>query len=57
MLSVQRPTVTQVAGLLRAAGAIQYSRGQVRIVDRDTLAAAACECYRVIHDHADHLLA
>lgn len=56
MLGVQRPTVTQVAGLLREAGAIDYRRGQLQIVNRDALTAAACECYRVIQAQAARLL-
>lgn len=57
MLSAQRPTVTQVAGTLRAAGCIRYSRGQLRIVDRAALEAVACECYRVIRTQFDRMLA
>ena len=56
MLSVQRSTVTQVAGMLRAAGAIRYRRAQFTIVDRDTLEAAACECYGIIRAQFDHPL-
>ena len=56
MLSVQRPTVTQVAGMLRRAGGIEYSRGRLRIMDRNALEAAACECYGVIREQFDHLL-
>ena len=48
MLSVQRPTVTLVAGMLRRAGAIEYSRGRVTVVDRAALEAVACDCYRVM---------
>ena len=50
MLSVQRPTVTLVAGLLRRAGALDYRRGRVTVVDRAALEAVACSCYRVIRD-------
>ena len=57
MLSVQRPTVTQVAKLLRAAGAIEYRRGRLQITDRAALEATACECYRVINDQFEHALA
>jgi Mn-dependent DtxR family transcriptional regulator len=48
MLSVQRPTVTLVAGLLRRAGALDYQRGRVTVVDRAALEAVACSCYHVI---------
>ena len=50
MLSVQRPTVTQVAGMLRRAGAIDYHRGRVTILDRAALEAVACGCLRVMRE-------
>jgi CRP-like cAMP-binding protein len=46
MLGTSRPTVTVVAGTLQKAGLITYHRGRVRIVDREKLEAASCECYR-----------
>jgi Mn-dependent DtxR family transcriptional regulator len=46
MLGVARPTVAVVAGKLQNAGLIKYHRGQLTIVDREQLEAAACECYR-----------
>lgn len=45
-LSIQRTTVNTAANELKAAGAISYSRGVVRIVDRPALLRRACECYR-----------
>lgn len=50
MLGVHRPTVNVAARMLQAAGLISYSRGQVRILDREGLESAACECYAVIND-------
>jgi CRP-like cAMP-binding protein len=47
MLGATRPTVTVVAGTLQKAGLITYRRGVVRILDRENLEAASCECYRV----------
>jgi len=47
MLGVERPAVTVVAGKLQGQGLIDYSRGRVRIVDRDGLEKLACECYAV----------
>jgi CRP-like cAMP-binding protein len=47
MLGASRPTVTIVAGTLQKAGLITYHRGQLRIVDREKLDAASCECYRI----------
>jgi len=46
MLGVARPTVAVVAGKLQKAGLIKYRRGQMTVVDREQLEAAACECYR-----------
>jgi CRP-like cAMP-binding protein len=50
MLGASRPTVTVVAGTLQKAGLIKYRHGRVTIVDRDTLEAASCECYRAATD-------
>ncbi|MFN2461143.1 MAG: Crp/Fnr family transcriptional regulator [Candidatus Velthaea sp.] len=44
-LAVRRAGVSTIAATLRNAGAIDYSRGAVRIVDVDRLAEASCECY------------
>jgi CRP-like cAMP-binding protein len=46
MLGASRPTVTVVAGTLQAAGLITYHRGRVRILAREDLESASCECYR-----------
>ncbi len=47
MLGAQRTTVTMVAGGLQRRSLIEYSRGKVRILDREKLEAAACDCYQV----------
>ena len=56
MLGVRRASVTLVAGELSGAGLISYHRGDVRIVDREGLEDAACECYRAVNDEALRLL-
>jgi CRP-like cAMP-binding protein len=48
MLGVARPTVTIVAGTLQKAGLITYQRGRVKVLDREKLEAASCECYRTV---------
>ena len=48
MIGSRRTTVTMAAGALQRIGLIEYQRGHVRIVDRERLEAAACECYPVI---------
>jgi len=45
LLGLQRTTVNGAAVELKAAGAIRYSRGLIRIVDRSALKRQACECY------------
>jgi CRP-like cAMP-binding protein len=50
MLGASRPTVTVVAGTLQKAGLIKYRHGHVTIVDRESLEAASCECYRAATD-------
>jgi CRP-like cAMP-binding protein len=48
MIGTQRTTVTVLAGDLQRRGLISYSRGSVRILDRDGLEAITCDCYPVI---------
>ena len=48
MLGARRSTVTLVAGALQRSGLIEYSRGDVRILNRQELEDSACECYRII---------
>jgi CRP-like cAMP-binding protein len=57
MLGVRRPGVTVAAQALQASGFITYSHGTMTIVDREGLEAHACECYRVIKDEFERLLA
>lgn len=46
MLAATRPRVSQAAARLKADGIVHYTRGVIRILDRERLEAAACECYR-----------
>lgn len=45
MLGVRRVGVTVAAGALQRAGLIHYHRGELTVVDRPGLEAAACGCY------------
>jgi CRP-like cAMP-binding protein len=48
MLGSGRPSVTVAAGSLQKVGIIEYRRGQLRVVSREELERAACECYEAI---------
>ena len=50
MLGASRPTVTVVASTLQKAGLITYHRGLLKIVNREKLESASCECYRTSTD-------
>jgi CRP-like cAMP-binding protein len=47
-LGIRRTTATLIAQELQRKKAISYTRGQIVIVDRNKLEAAACDCYRVL---------
>ena len=48
MLGARRASVSVAAGALQKAGMIQYTRGNVTILDRGKLERAACDCYEII---------
>jgi CRP-like cAMP-binding protein len=56
MLGVQRPTITNAARELEAAGLIERGRRQVTILDRQGLIRASCACYLLVRERtASHL--
>ena len=50
VLGVHRPAVSEAAVRLKQAGAIDYRRGRLVILDRRKLLDTACECYDSIGD-------
>jgi CRP-like cAMP-binding protein len=56
MLGVRREGVTEAAGMLQAAGLIEYRRGHISVLDRAGLEARVCECYAVVKKEYDRLL-
>jgi len=56
MLGVRREGVTEAAGKLQRLGVIEYSRGQITVLDRIRLEGLSCECYSVVKTETDRLL-
>jgi CRP-like cAMP-binding protein len=48
VLGARRASVSVTASSFQQLGAIRYSRGVIRILDRRYLEAASCECYETI---------
>jgi CRP-like cAMP-binding protein len=55
MLGTRRAGVSVAASSLREAGLIDYSRGQVIMLDRKGLEGASCECYGIVKAEYDRL--
>jgi len=56
MLGVRREGVTEAASKLKQSGAISYSRGLIKVLDREKLETLSCECYEVVKQQTDLLL-
>lgn len=55
-LGVRREGVTVAANKLSRNGAIEYSRGEITVLDRSKLECMSCECYDVVKREFDRLL-
>jgi CRP-like cAMP-binding protein len=56
MLGVPREGATEGALKLQKAGLIDYTRGRVRVLDRQGLEKRTCECYAVVKKEYERLL-
>lgn len=56
MLGVRREGVTEAAGKLQKEQIIQYSRGNIKVLNRQKLETKVCECYQVVKSEFDRLL-
>jgi len=56
MLGAARTGVTMAAGALQRSGLSRYGRGRITILDREALADASCECYRIVKHEFDQFL-
>ena len=54
MLGGRRPTISTTAGILKRKGLIEYTRGEIRILDVPGLMKTSCECYLIIKEHLDN---
>jgi hypothetical protein len=54
--SVRREGVTEAAGKLQKLGVIEYSRGQITVLNRPLLEELSCECYAVVKCETDRLM-
>lgn len=57
VLGVRRESVSLAASKLQEAGVINYSRGKIELVNKKKTEAAACECYGVVKEQYDKMLA
>jgi CRP-like cAMP-binding protein len=54
MLGGSRPTISMAAGILKQKGLIEYTRGEIHILDVPGLTKISCECYLTIKNYLDN---
>jgi two-component sensor histidine kinase len=55
-IGVRRAGVTTAVGCLEESGILRRGRGRIRIVDRERLEQASCECFRVIRAEHERII-
>ena len=56
MLGTRRTGVSEAAIMLQRPELIHYSRGHIKVINRNGLEAYACECYGIVRAEFDRLL-
>jgi len=56
LLGVRRESISMAAERLKDRHLIEYSRGNITLLDRKGIAASACECYGVVMEQYDRML-
>lgn len=56
MLGVRRQSVSLTASTLYEAGLLTYSRGNMKILNREGLEQISCECYEAIRDNYEQVM-
>jgi len=57
MLGDERAHISRTAQAMQKSGLISYKRGILKILDRQGIEKASCECYEVVRQHETHCLA
>ena len=57
MLGVRRTTVSLAAHTLQRAGVIDYRRGKIEVINRKTLQAISCDCYKMVKRNIEQVSA
>ena len=56
MLGVHRPSVSLAAAAFQRAGLMNYKRGVIKVLDREGLEDASCECYSIVRKNFERFL-
>jgi CRP-like cAMP-binding protein len=56
MLGVRRASISETIHELETCGVLSAGRGQLKVLDRTSLAEAACECYSLLRSEFNRLV-